>query len=177
MKRIITAFTAAALCPSLAYAATDGLLAQGQSQGDFEITLTIQDPETIIITGVEDAIFDYTIGDAVLPSQAMDLCIFTSRGTKYEIDIIADPLVDSSGATPEYYNYEVELFDNMQNVSVATRTITTTQQTIEPTTSLDPSTARDCTTPTAEFTVKLAAAPTVLTSLATGTIQLVVKPE
>ena len=177
MNRIIMALTAAALCPSFAYAANDGMLAVGQSEGDFDITLTIQDPETIIITGVENAVFNYTIGDTVLPSKSMDLCIYTSRGTDYEIDIVANPLVDNSGAAPGYYDYDVELFDNAQNVAVATGTVNTTQETIEPTAALSPTTDQTCASPNAKFTVKLASAPTVLTTAAVGVIELIVKPE
>lgn len=113
MKHPLIALAFALAVPGIAIAATDGIPSETESEGTFDILLTVTEPQLIQITGLEDATFDLE-PDQTADDETLTPCIFMSGPiTTYDLEIGGDVLTDQT----TNYPYSVT-FQSLDGASV-----------------------------------------------------------
>lgn len=100
MKHPLIALAFALAMPGIAIAATDGLPSDSESEGTFDIFLTVTEPQQIQIIGLDNATFDLDQGETAT-DQTLTPCIFMSGPiTTYDLEIEGEVLTDQTTNYP-----------------------------------------------------------------------------
>lgn len=109
MKQSLLASILILIGSNKAIAATDGLPSATESQGEFQILLTITEPQQIRITNLENIEFDLSPSDTPI-AQSLRPCIFMSGAiTEYDLEIEGEVLTDRTTDYP--YSVKFQSFD------------------------------------------------------------------
>ena len=100
MRPSLLALILILVLPSNAIAASDGLPSATESEGEFQIILTVTEPQQIQISKLEDIEFNLNPSDTP-NTQSISPCIFMSGPiTEYDLEIAGQVLTDSATEYP-----------------------------------------------------------------------------
>lgn len=109
MKHPLIALAFVLLSPSAVIAETDGNLSADESEGTFEIFLTVTAPQQIQITNLADATFDLEPNDTAAEKSSAPCIYMSGPVNTYDITLHGEPLSDS--ANTYAYSVKFESFD------------------------------------------------------------------